>query len=227
MSLAGEGVVAIWHDIVPEGRDDFLAWHTHEHMPERVGIPGFVRGRRYVAECGAPEFFNLYEAVSVETLGGQDYLNRLDNPTPLTMRAVRHFRNVARSIQRVRHSAGPGIGGHLMTLQLAADDPDAFLEALAPRVLAPLASRYGITGVHLCQTDAAVSAIVTKEKAAREGDTAVPQLTLMVEGVAAETLIAAQSAWFAADVLKACGASAEVGVALYRLEYIRNRTAFS
>ena len=49
MSLAGEGAVAIWHDIAPEGREDFYAWHGEEHMPERVGIPGFLRGRRYVA----------------------------------------------------------------------------------------------------------------------------------------------------------------------------------
>ena len=49
MSLAGEGAVAIWHDIAPEGRGEFYAWHGHEHMPERAAIPGFLRGRRYVA----------------------------------------------------------------------------------------------------------------------------------------------------------------------------------
>ena len=43
------GAVAIWHDITPEGRANFYAWHGSEHMPERLGIPGFVRGRRFVA----------------------------------------------------------------------------------------------------------------------------------------------------------------------------------
>ena len=62
MSLAGKGVVAIWHDLLPEAKDDFYEWHNREHMPERVGIPGFRRGRRYIAISGAPEFFNLYEA---------------------------------------------------------------------------------------------------------------------------------------------------------------------
>jgi hypothetical protein len=49
MSLAGLGVVCIWHDLLPEARDEYHQWHNREHMPERVGIPGFRRGRRYVA----------------------------------------------------------------------------------------------------------------------------------------------------------------------------------
>jgi hypothetical protein len=42
MSLAGLGAVCIWHDLLPEARDDFHQWHNREHMPERVGIPDFV-----------------------------------------------------------------------------------------------------------------------------------------------------------------------------------------
>src|SRR5215471_6580816 len=52
MSLAGRGIVTIWHDIVPEGQPDFYEWHNREHMPERMGIPGFRRGRRYIAGEG-------------------------------------------------------------------------------------------------------------------------------------------------------------------------------
>ncbi|HKE39401.1 MAG TPA: hypothetical protein VKG21_06155 [Casimicrobiaceae bacterium] len=39
MSFAGLGAVVIWHDIAPEGRQAFYAWHCCEHMPERTGIP--------------------------------------------------------------------------------------------------------------------------------------------------------------------------------------------
>ena len=58
MSLAGSGAVCIWHDIEPEATDEFYQWHNREHMPERVGIPGFLRGRRYIAVAGAPLYFN-------------------------------------------------------------------------------------------------------------------------------------------------------------------------
>ena len=51
MSLLGEAAVAIWHDIAPEGRDEFYAWHAgEEHMPERIGVRGFLaRSARYAA----------------------------------------------------------------------------------------------------------------------------------------------------------------------------------
>ena len=81
MSLAGMGVVALWHDLVPDAKEEFYEWHSRERMPERVGIPGFRRGRRYVAVNGAPEFFVLYEADSPEVLGGIDFLNRLNAPS--------------------------------------------------------------------------------------------------------------------------------------------------
>jgi hypothetical protein len=120
MSLAGQGVVAIWNDVLPEGRADFFEWHNREHMPERVGIPGFRRGRRYIALSGTPEFFTLYETDSPEVLAGADYLARLNNPTPWTRRATAPFRNVALSPCRVALSLGTGQGGLLATLRVAA-----------------------------------------------------------------------------------------------------------
>ena len=92
MSLSGLGVVAIWHDLLPEAKDAFYEWHNREHMPERAGIPGFLRGRRYITLRGAPEYFNLYEAETAEVLGGADYLQRLNHPTPWTRETVASVR---------------------------------------------------------------------------------------------------------------------------------------
>ena len=62
--LAGEAVVAIWTSIDPEVRDQAYDWYINEHSLERVGIPGFRRGRRCIAAAPAtsPEVFTLYEA---------------------------------------------------------------------------------------------------------------------------------------------------------------------
>ena len=49
MPLKGSAFLALWNDIEPQRRTEYDAWHTFEHVPERVGIPGFIRGRRYVA----------------------------------------------------------------------------------------------------------------------------------------------------------------------------------
>jgi hypothetical protein len=40
MTLQGTAFLAIWHDIAAEGEPEYNLWHTREHMPERVGIPG-------------------------------------------------------------------------------------------------------------------------------------------------------------------------------------------
>jgi hypothetical protein len=185
VSLAGLGAVAIWHDIAPEARDDFIEWHNREHMPERVGIPGFRRGRRYIAVDGSPEYFNLYEADSAETLGGTDYTNRLNAPTPWTQRVVPSFRNVARSVCRVASTQGVGSGGIVLTLRfaIAAVRRDGTVEALRRRILPPLAWRKGVTGVHLCLADHAASNVETAERKARANATAVPSWIVLVEGV--------------------------------------------
>lgn len=225
MSLAGDAVVVVWNGIAPEGRDAFYDWHVHEHMPERAGIPGFLRGRRFIAEWGEPEFLTLYEAASIEVLDGQDYQNRLNNPTPWTLSTVPHFRDVSRAIQRVRHSSGPGMGGHMLTVRLEAEDPEAFFAACAREILAPLMASKGVCGVHLCETDPRASSIVTAEKKARKGDTGMPGWTLMVETARREVADKVSERLLTDAGLRACGADGAGIAGLYRLEYVRTKSS--
>ena len=88
MSLAGSAVLAIWNGVKAGTDDDFAAWHVREHIPERVGLPGFLRGRRYVAVEGEPRYFNFYETKRIEDLASSAYLARLDDPTPWTREVV-------------------------------------------------------------------------------------------------------------------------------------------
>jgi hypothetical protein len=184
MSLAGRGAVAIWHDIAPEGRGEFYAWHGREHMPERAGIPGFLRGRRYVALDGAPEFFNLYETASRETVTGPEYLARLNAPTAWTAATVRHFRNVARSLCEVAATFGDGQGGLMATFRYAADGGAVARrrDALAASVLPTLAAEAGVAGCHLLIADEAASAVETAERRLRSEQNAIPRCILLVEG---------------------------------------------
>jgi hypothetical protein len=183
MSLLGTGAVAIWHDIAPEGREMFYDWHGTEHMPERLGIPGFRRGRRYIAIDADLEFFNLYEAASDAILRGDDYRTRLNNPTPWTVETVKHFRSVARSVCRVETSEGGAQGGLVATLRYDVPDADeaevvARLKTGSPRLL----KTPGIAGVHLLIADREASGERTTEQKARGGVNAVPRHILIVEG---------------------------------------------
>lgn len=156
MSLAGLGVVATWHDVAEGAHDEFREWHTREYLPARAGIPGVRRVRRYVAIAGAPEFFTLIEADSVEVLGGQDFRRRIAVPTTAAQRVLPMLRNVAQATARVPYTTGVGSGGVLCTLRFAIDAArrDSTLDALRRRVLPPIAYRMGVTGVHLVLADA-------------------------------------------------------------------------
>jgi len=183
MSLAGKGTVAIWHDIAAEGRDAFYAWHGREHMPERSGIPGFLRGRRYVSVRGAPEYFNLYETVSRFTVTGTDYLARLNAPTPWTVATVKHFRNVSRSLCEVAASFGEGQGGLIATLRYDIDAARAteHRKRIAQETLAELAEARGVAGCHLLIADEAASAVETAEKRVRAENNRIPRWIVLVE----------------------------------------------
>lgn len=155
MSLAGLGVAATWHDLASGAHDEFREWHTREWMPARAGIPGVRRVRRYVAIAGAPEFFALLEADSLEVLDGQDFRRRVAAPTSAAQRVLPLLRNVAHATVRVPYTTGVGSGGVLCTLRFAIDAArrDSTLDALRRRVLPPIAYRLGVTGVHLAVAD--------------------------------------------------------------------------
>jgi hypothetical protein len=229
MSLAGQAVVAIWNGIAPEGRIEFYEWHNREHMPERVGIPGFRRGRRYVAVAGTPEYFNLYEADSAEVLGGQDYLNRLNAPTEWTRRVVPSFRNVSRSICRVVYTDGVGQGGFMLTQRFDVGERDRphVVMALRQRLLPPLCENKGIAGVHLCLADESISKVETAEKKARADTTQVPTWIMLIEGDSSADVGAAGAA-LSGQLQPLLGAhGAQIATSVYQLEFARCKTPWS
>ena len=49
MALLCKAALAMWLEIEPQHSLDFQHWHSHEHLPERLGIPGFLRAARWRA----------------------------------------------------------------------------------------------------------------------------------------------------------------------------------
>ena len=182
MSILGKGAVAIWHDIAPEGREEFYAWHGGEHMAERVGIPGFIRGRRYIAIEADLEFFNLYETEDADVARGPDYRARLDAPTPWTMATVRHFRSVARALAEVVASRGSADGGLIATLRYDVEDGLLSPAEMAECLLPDLCETQGVAAAHLLVADMAASGEGNAEHRARGSANAVPRHALLVEG---------------------------------------------
>src|SRR5262245_42213171 len=168
MPLLGRGVLAIWHTITLEGEAEYWRWHDREHIPERVGVPGFLRGRRYRSLERSLDYLDLYEVDDPETLRSEPYLARLNDPTPWTRRVVPHFRDTLRLGYRVKASVGRGQGGVLLTLRLAvvdgATDQPA---ALGVRGLAAVQELTGVVAVHALEATPEVTSIATEEKRLR------------------------------------------------------------
>lgn len=218
--IAGEALMAFWTDITPPLRESFYDWQINEHMAERVGIPGFRRGRRYAAadSSSRPEFFGIYEADTIEVLKGVDYQNRLNTPTPWSTEVIQGFRNTVRAIARVVHSAGPGIGGSILTLrfeQLASQEK--LVAALLSVARAPR-----VCGVHLCRIDEEGSSLGSAESKllVRERP---PAWILMIEATAPQFLRELLPEKQLPDI----GISSPVARGLYALEFVRFKTAFS
>ncbi len=228
MSLAGRGVVAIWNDIRPEARADFFEWHNREHMPERVAIPGFCRGRRFVAVDARPEFFTLYETADIGVLTGPDYMARLEHPTPWTRRAAGAFVNVSRALCRVALSLGTGEGGLMMTWRyhVAEGREEEQRRMLADRVLPALADRSGIAGVHLCIADRAASSVQTAEKRVRSEKALVPAWIILVEGGDEVGILEAEcDRALPSELLASAGAMGAIERGLHQLQYSRSKAA--
>ena len=184
MALVGNGVLAIWNGIEPAAEEEFLKWHVHEHIPERVALPGFLRGRRYVAVDGAPKYFNFYETMELADLVSKAYMAELDRPSAWTQAVVRSFTDTSRTMCGVAWTGGIGEGAFIETLRLeTALEASVFRQRLAETVLLPVVKEDEVVGVHLLEGQAGQGSAETAETRLRGGIDEVAAWVLLVETV--------------------------------------------
>jgi len=167
----GKAAVAIWCDVAPEIKDEYDDWHAHEHTPERLAIPGFLRGSRWVSVDGRNAYFILYELESLGVLTAGPYLERLNNPTPWSRQMMPHHRNMVRSLCRVESSFGMGLGGAMLTIRLT--------HAIDTELLAGLPARRGVVAARLLRDAGAVQGAATTEQKIRGGDQSADWVVLV------------------------------------------------
>ena len=186
MALLGSAAIAMWWDILPAQRMEFEDWHSHEHFPERLSIPGFLRGSRWSGSNDG--FFIMYELDTYDTLTSPHYLERLNNPTPWSTKMMPHHRNMVRSQCRVVESFGGGIAGSLLTVRMSPEaGKDDGARAALVEILGKALLAIGLTGGHLLVTETPQLA-QTKEQAIRGGKDAVADWIAIVCGYDAQAL---------------------------------------
>src|SRR4051794_31425180 len=114
MPLLGPAAMLLSFDLAPEAIAEHDHWHSYEHLPERLSIPGFLRGTRWVALHGQPRYLVLYGVAELPTLTPPAYLERLNNPSEWTARMMPHYRRMSRGLCSVAGSFGLGVGHFLL-----------------------------------------------------------------------------------------------------------------
>jgi hypothetical protein len=224
MPLRGQGVLIIWRGVTPDAEEDARRWHNTEHMAERVGVPGFLRGRRYVSAALPRQYVDCYEVETVDVIRSAPYLARLNDPTPWTQRVLPHFRDVFRIGCRVAATAGRGLGGALLTARFrpAPDRVAALKGWVGGPGLESIREPAGVVAAHLLETVPEVTRIRTAEGRLKGGEVAAGEepwpLVLLVEANDLEVAEALARGPLHPDRLAAQGAEPWALVGTYRLQ---------
>ncbi len=173
MPLLGSAAMLLTFDVVPEAIEEHDRWHTHEHLPERLAIPGFLRGTRWLATAGEPRYMVLYEVESLQTLASEAYLARLNQPTPWTQRIMPCYRGMSRGLCSVLGSYGFGQGGAaaLIRFSTEANSVESLRQWLLDDVLPGVPQKSGLGSAHLLQ--GTLDAAMTNEQRIRGADRGV------------------------------------------------------
>jgi hypothetical protein len=204
-------------DVAPEAIPEHDDWHTHEHLPERLSIPGFLRGSRWIALTGHPGYFVMYEVLQLATLTSDAYLARLNDPSPWTSRMMPFYRGMTRGFCSVTGSFGSGIGHVCLLVRFkpARGRESSLRDGLIRCVMPDLPVLRGVGSVHLFE--GALTPAMTAEQRIRGADADVDWV-LFVTGYAEATLADLAQAELGDAQLQARGATG-VGAATYRLDY--------
>lgn len=216
MALLGSAALAMWWDVGADMRSEFEDWHTHEHFPERLGIPGFRRASRWRSADGGTGVFVMYELADHEVLSSPAYLERLNAPTPWSTKMMPHHRNMVRSQCRVLESRGIGIAGHALTVRLSPQPrSEPRLRDALRATIEQLVTRPGIAGAHLLRHHRPQIATTTEQRI-RGGDEEADWV-LVVTGYDAPALTSVAQTRTNTTALLAAGAADGAVGALYSL----------
>jgi hypothetical protein len=216
--MIGDAALGIWMDVDAAGVEDFNAWYRRQHLPERLAVPGFLRGRRYEGSADGPRYFTLYETADASVLGSAPYLERLNAPTEWTRRALPRVRRMVRNAyRRIATTGSDARTRSLLTVRVqphSGRGPYVRTALLgeAPGTLSAL----GVEAAAVYESETAATSVLTEERRIVGGDVAAaPPFLVLCELTGAADAAALDAHWrgWASRV------AADVTVDPYRLLY--------
>jgi hypothetical protein len=181
---SGRGFMAIWSDVTPVDFEFYHDWLLKEHLPERVGIPGFISARVFRREVGPNlQFFIIYETESPSVLASPAYVERLNHPTAKSQQVMPKLKNFVRGAGRLVQSSGVCGGGVVRALRF--ENPNAVLsdERARGTLFKAINDMDRVLAVRLFEVDTAATTIETEEKKIRTSKEEIYSQLLVVEAV--------------------------------------------
>lgn len=130
------GILAIFNNVAPGREAEFEKWFQHEHLAERLAVPGFLLGRRHEAASGQPRLFNFYVTRSVDVLKSAAYLARLDHPTPMTRTVMSEiFKDMIRTVCHRTLRMGAMRGAVTVTVRFGERPDESALRGAIERLM--------------------------------------------------------------------------------------------
>jgi hypothetical protein len=225
MPLHGKGMLVVFCEVKARDERDLNEWYNREHIDERVNLPGFHRGRRYVAVRGTPKYLATYECDTVEDLATPGYLALLANQTPWTQAVMAKFTRFTRLTVRVQADLAHGVGGAVAAVRFVPDPRSrkALIQWLNGTALPKAVERPGLVGAMAGENDLEVAnaPLQTKSMDSPRADEA--EWVVLLEGTDAGVVGAAARATFTLPKLKPFGVTVAPTVGTYRFLFGNQR----
>ncbi|WP_146203004.1 hypothetical protein [Silicimonas algicola] len=155
---------------------DHDAWHTEEHVRERLSVPGFRGVSRWVSK-GSPRYMVLYEVDDVDVATSPEYLGRLNDPSPWTERMMPRFRGMTRGFGRISASVGLGLGSSAVVMRFDPGSGDEVAEWFAEHFAPGMDGLEGLVSAFIVSPSAPPP--MTREQSLRGGDKPLPYLLVI------------------------------------------------
>jgi hypothetical protein len=217
VTVVRPGILAIFNNVAPGREAEFEEWFQHEHLQERLGVPGFVLGRRYEAVRGDRRYFNFYVTRSADVLSSADYRMRLNNPTPMTRLVMSEiFKDMIRTVCHQNLRLGTMRGAFAVATRFSESPDEHALKLTLERLLQESA----VAGGEIWSAAGMGRLPLSEEERLRGGDRRI-EACLMIE------TLRVQDAERIAGTLSAQFPAAAIGVYRLLCEISRSPDAIS
>jgi hypothetical protein len=96
--MQGKAVLFSEMTPAPAWEAEFNGWYDQEHIPLRMGAPGFISARRYRSTEHERNYLAIYEMESAAALKTPEYQEIKNKPSPLTTRMLKDVTGFSRYI---------------------------------------------------------------------------------------------------------------------------------